>query len=105
MDYSYLWTSVYLDQERDQFQRVLRNVDADEIQQIFSTTQNQILSLQDKDLFGLQGRLDRDQSPWKQTTQRKGVCLRGIRVVLRRTTLSISEITRSFGEKELGVSV
>ena len=32
--------SVYLDQERDQFQRVLRNMDVEEIQQILCTTQN-----------------------------------------------------------------
>ena len=59
---SCMWASVYLDQERDQFQRVLRNMDGEEIQEIFSTTQNQIQGLQQTELFGLHGQLDWDQS-------------------------------------------
>ena len=59
---SCMWASVYLDQERDQFQRVLLNMDGEEIQEIFSTTQNQIQGLQQTELFGLHGQLDWDQS-------------------------------------------
>ena len=65
---SCMWASVYLDQERDQFQRFLRNVDVEEIQLIFSTTQNQIHGLQEKELFGLQGQLEWNQSPLKSCT-------------------------------------
>ena len=59
---SCMCASVYLDQERDHFQRVLRNMDGEEIQEIFSTTQNQIQSLHQTELFGLHGQLDWDPS-------------------------------------------
>ena len=49
-----MWASVHLDKERDQFQRALGNMDVDVIQQTSTTTQNQIHSLQEGELFGLQ---------------------------------------------------
>ena len=63
-----MWAAVYLDHERDQFQRVLQNMDAGEIQQIFSTMQNQIRSLQQEELFGLHRYVNLDQSSWKSCT-------------------------------------
>ena len=65
---SCMWAPVYLDQERDHFQRVFRNMDGEKIQEIFSTTQNQIQGLQQTELFGLHGQLDWDQSQWKSCT-------------------------------------
>ena len=62
---SHLWASVHLERGRDQFQRVLRNMDVDVIQQVVSTTQNQIHCLQERELSGLQEQLDWDPKPWK----------------------------------------
>ena len=50
---SHMWASVHLDRGRNQFQRVLRNADVDVIQQMVSSTQNQIQSLQKRELSGL----------------------------------------------------
>ena len=59
-----MWAAVHLDKDRDQCQRVLRNMDFDVIQLIFSTTPNQ----QERELSGLQRQMDWDQSPWKSCT-------------------------------------
>ena len=87
----FLWASAYLDKERDHFQRVFRNMDVEEIQQIFSTTQNLIHSQQDKEVVWLariaglgSGSMDvlyfaaqhHLQAIWRQ-----GVCLRGFRAI------------------------
>ena len=74
---SRMWASVHLDRGRDPFQRVLRNVDVDVIQQMVSTTQNQIQSLPERDLSGLQGQLDWDPNPWKSVFADSVLCLGG----------------------------
>ena len=52
---SCMWASAYFDLEREHIQRVLWNMDVEEIQQMVSTTQNQIRSLQLEEVFGLHG--------------------------------------------------
>ena len=61
-------SNIVLTPERDQFQRAIRNTDVEEIEQIVSTTQHQIHSLQEQELFVLDGQLDWGQSPWKSCT-------------------------------------
>ena len=74
---SHVWASVHLDRGRDQFQRVLRNMVADVIQQMVSSTQNQIQSLQERELSGLEEQLDWDPNPWKSVLADSVLCLGG----------------------------
>ena len=46
--YELLWTAAHLDKDGDQSQRVLRNMDVDQIQKVFSATLNQVQCLQKK---------------------------------------------------------
>ena len=72
---SHMWASVHLDRGRDQFQRVFWHVDVDVIQQMVSSPQNQIQSLQERELSGLQGQLDWDPNPWRSVFADYVLCL------------------------------
>ena len=80
--------AVHLDKDGDQSQRVLRNMDVDQIQKMYSTTPNQgQQGLQERELSGFYGQLEWADSPLdvlcftarqhSQTIARKGVRLRG----------------------------
>ena len=107
---SCMWASVHLDKERYQFHGVLRNMDVEVTQQIFSTTQNEIHSLEERALFRLQGQIDWDQSPWRCCTlvhdntykqlNANSVCLRGFSVVSGRQMPRISTICTSEGVRK-----
>ena len=53
--------AVHLHEVQDQIQRVLRNMDVEQIQQMFAKTQNQIADLHQKDLYVMNG-----QQSWKE---------------------------------------
>ena len=59
---------VHLHEDQDQIQRVLRNLNVQEIQQIFTTKKTQIISLLQNELSGVHGHLNWDQSTWKSST-------------------------------------
>ena len=65
---SYVWAAAHLDKDGDQSQRVLRNMDVDQIQKVFTTTLNQVQSLQETALSGLRDQLDWTERPWKSRT-------------------------------------
>ena len=53
--------AVHLHEVQDQIQRVLRNMDVEQIQQMFATTQNHIADLHQKELCVMHG-----QQSWKE---------------------------------------
>ena len=61
---SCIWASVHLSKDGDQIQRVLRDMDVESIQKLFTTVQKQVRSLQNKELLGLQDQLDWTESSW-----------------------------------------
>ena len=54
---SCMWGAVHLHHEQDQMRRALRIMDVEQIQQIFTTMENQIIDLQFKELAGPYGQL------------------------------------------------
>ena len=85
---SCMLAAVHLDKDGDQSQRVLRNMDVDQIQKMYSTTLNQVQhGLQERELSGFYGQLEWTDSQLDvlcfaarqhlQTIARKGVRLRG----------------------------
>ena len=52
-----MWAAVHLDKDQDQNQRVVRDTDVSEIQQLFSITQDQIHSLENEDVFGITNKI------------------------------------------------
>ena len=80
--------ALHLDKDGDQSQRVLRNMDVDQIQKMYSTTLNQVQhGLQERELSDFYGQLEWadsqldvlcfDARQHLQTIARKGVRLRG----------------------------
>ena len=65
---SYMVAAVHLDKHGDQSQRVLRNMDAESMQRVFTATLNQGQSHQKRGLYGLQDQLDWTEGPWKSRT-------------------------------------
>ena len=63
-----MWAAVHMHEEKDQIQRALRNLSVAQIQQIFASTQNQIVSSQQTELSGMHGQLNWDESPWMSCT-------------------------------------
>ena len=60
---SCLWGAVRFDKDGGQTQRVLRNMDVELIQEVCTTVRNQVQSLQEGELFGLQDQLDWTRKP------------------------------------------
>ena len=57
--YSCMLAAVHLDKDRGQSQRVLRNMDLDQIPKMYSTTLNQVQQgLQERELFDFYGQLE-----------------------------------------------
>ena len=107
---SYMWAAAHCDNDRDQFKRVLRNMDVDQIQKVFTTTLNQVQSLQEiAPLSGLRDQLDWTGPPWKsctfagrqhlQTIVSKGVRLPGFCSVSPRKMPAPSTISRKWGAR------
>ena len=61
-----MWASVHLDKDQNH-NLLVRNTEVFEIQPMFSITQNQIHSLDDKEVFGL-NTIDWGLSPWRSCT-------------------------------------
>ena len=60
--------AVHLHEDQDQIQRVLRNMDVEQIQQIFATTQKQVADLHQKELYVMHGQQSWKESPPKSCT-------------------------------------
>ena len=65
---SCMWVAVHLHHDQDQILRCLRNMKVEQIQQIFTTTGNQIAELQFEELAVLYGQLSWEESPKRSCT-------------------------------------
>ena len=65
---SCMWGAVHLHHVQDQMRRALRITDVEQIQQIFTTMENQIVDLQFKELAGPYGQLSWERSPCRSCT-------------------------------------
>ena len=60
--------AVHLHEDQDQIQRVLKNMDVEQIKQIFATTQKLVADLHQKELYVMHGQQNWKESPPKSCT-------------------------------------